>query len=377
MGLSASQCRLLCLTSKLSDLEYQAQVIDNAKINLDNLSSAASTDYENALEKQKLTVFNSNTNAYVDASAKNLTTYGAISSTDKQRIITDASGRVIISTTMASNYTSAQIDAYSCQNFDYLAAGPSGQIGDTDGDKKISLDEFLSEMGVTKDSNGSYIWDSRTNKTATTYPAGCNTTEQQTSFMNELVAYYTNKYEGKESFVNLQKDSDGKQYTSATANVQEYLKTNYGVDMSKTYTYDSAAATAYGNTFEQINKHGYNSVSDECLQSGEWLEQQIESGNLFLEEYNNTAGTNGTGDWEQVNWQTGDSTLKTVNDTSALQKAEARYETKMKEIQHQDKKYDLLLDRIDTEHSAVQTEIDSVKSIVGKNIERSYKTFSA
>ena len=139
MGLSASQCRLLCLTSKLSDLEYQAQVIDNAKINLDNLSSAASTDYENALEKQKLTVYNSNTNAYIDASAKNLTTYGAISSTDKQRIITDSAGRIIISTTMASDYTEAQTVSIGYKTTDILANGPSGQIGDTNGDGNISL----------------------------------------------------------------------------------------------------------------------------------------------------------------------------------------------------------------------------------------------
>lgn len=374
MGLSASQCRLLCLTSKLSDLEYQAQVIDNAKVNLDNLSSAASTDYENALEKQKLTVYNSNTNAYVDASAKNLTTYGAISSTDKQRIITDAAGRVLVSSTMASNYTDAQTFSIYLQNHDLHVGGGSN---DYDSNGKISLDEFLSEEGITKDTNGSYIWDSRTNTTKTTYPSGCTTAQQQNSFMNELVTYYTNVYEGKETFLNSQKDSSGNKYTSANADVQEYLKTNYGTDMSKTYNYDSAAVTAYGNTYDQISKNGYNSVSDENLQSSEWLEQQIESGNLFLEEYNNTAGKNGTGDWQQVDWQSGDSTLKTVNDTSYLQKAEAKYNATMTEIQHEDKKYDLQLDRIDTEHSAVQTEIDAVKSIVGKNIERSYKTFSA
>jgi len=381
MGLSASECRLLCLTSKLSDLEYQAQVIDNAKISLDNQSSAASTVYENALNQEKLTVYNSDTKAYVDASAYNLTNYDAVSSTDKQRIITDSAGRVVVSTTLADAYTKANSVSTYLQNYDLvnnLAASDSKASSDTNKNGNISLTEFLAEEGVTTTSTGSYTWTDDAKKTGgkeTTYPSGCTTDEEQQSFMSSLVSYYTNVYNGKESFMETQG------YTSATSTVQSYL-TTLDPNMKSTFKscdkgYDSVATSYYSNVYDQINENGYNAVSSTNYQSSEWLYQQIETGNLNLEEYSSKGGSNGTGAWENVAWDTGDSTLKTTSDDTAVSKAEAEYNLTTTEIQSEDKKYDLELDKIDTEHSAVQTEIDSVKSVIGKNIERSYKTFSA
>ncbi len=57
--------------------------------------------------------------------------------------------------------------------------------------------------------------------------------------------------------------------------------------------------------------------------------------------------------------------------------AEAKYKQDSLEIQQQDKLYDLSLKTIDTEHNAVQTEIDSVKKVIDKNIEKSFKIFDA
>jgi len=58
-------------------------------------------------------------------------------------------------------------------------------------------------------------------------------------------------------------------------------------------------------------------------------------------------------------------------------KAEATYESTMASIQTKDKRFDLQLKQIDTEHSATQTEVDSVKKVIDKNTERSFKMFSA
>jgi hypothetical protein len=44
-------------------------------------------------------------------------------------------------------------------------------------------------------------------------------------------------------------------------------------------------------------------------------------------------------------------------------------------IQSIDKSLELNLKRIDTQHEAVQTEIDAVRKVIGKNIESSFKTF--
>ena len=60
----------------------------------------------------------------------------------------------------------------------------------------------------------------------------------------------------------------------------------------------------------------------------------------------------------------------------AIAKAEVKYKNEMQEIENQDKKYDQDLKKLDTEHSALQTEYESVKSVIDKNVERSFKAFS-
>ena len=45
-------------------------------------------------------------------------------------------------------------------------------------------------------------------------------------------------------------------------------------------------------------------------------------------------------------------------------------------VQAQDRELELKLKQLDTEHNAVQTEIDSVKSVCKKNVEDSFKTFA-
>ena len=47
------------------------------------------------------------------------------------------------------------------------------------------------------------------------------------------------------------------------------------------------------------------------------------------------------------------------------------------DVDAKETKLDLKLAQIDTQHNALQTEYDSIKQIVSKNIERSYKTFNA
>ena len=45
-------------------------------------------------------------------------------------------------------------------------------------------------------------------------------------------------------------------------------------------------------------------------------------------------------------------------------------------LNNKDKKYDQDLKKLDTEHSALQTEYESLKSTIDKNVERSFNAFS-
>ena len=79
--------------------------------------------------------------------------------------------------------------------------------------------------------------------------------------------------------------------------------------------------------------------------------------------------------WNSIAWDA----TSNINDewyTENDDKAKAKYDRLQKQIQNQDKKLELELDNIETQRSAVTTEIDSVKKVIDDNIEGSFKTFA-
>ena len=79
--------------------------------------------------------------------------------------------------------------------------------------------------------------------------------------------------------------------------------------------------------------------------------------------------------WEDFEWQ-GSSRVNEVLDTSDDAAAEAKYEAAMKDIQKKDKILELRLEQVQTEESAIETEIESIKQVIDKNIEDSFGTFA-
>lgn len=324
MGMSASQARLLSLTARLSDLEYTAQNVQNDKIRLADKSEDASKTYQAALNKEKLTVYSSNSSTFIDASAYNLTTYNAVSKTDKQRFIQDTEGRILVNKSIGDAYDDSQNTGSVSQQLKQLYSTVENYLRAILG---YSTEAEAKTAGLTYNSN--------------------------------QVAYYTNRYTGQEEFMN----KAG--YTSNPSNLDPSL------------TNDSGATVYYGNIFNQIAKNGYNAPGDSKMKDSEWLYSQISAGNIFLTEWNSTGGSSGTGAFVNVSWTSGDASLQVADDKTDLAKAEADYETTQASIEAQDKKFDLKLKELDTEHSAIQTEIDSIKKVIDKNIERSFKTFNA
>ena len=139
-----------------------------------------------------------------------------------------------------------------------------------------------------------------------------------------------------------------------------------------------------GEGFEKSNdgKNGtyYKQLDDNLLNSQEWLQYALEHGVVtleqvrFVEEAEDGTGLENT-KWTAITY--GSCTdINSVEDEVAIAKAEAEYTRKLNEIETKDKKYDNDIKKLDTEHNALQTEYESVKSVIDKNVERSFKAFS-
>lgn len=326
MGMSASQARLLSLTARLSDLELQAQSISNSKIRLAQQTEQAATEYTNALAKKTVTVMSGVDAAtgayqYVDASAYNLTTYDAVSKTDKQRFLSDNSGRILVMSRVGNAYDSSQNQV----------AGLHQQYSTVNAYLKATLGYSTSADAAAA---------------GKTYDA-------------KQVSYYTNLYSGEESFLNKLG------YTSNPNNTDPTVKN------------DDGATSYYTNVFNEIAANGYNAPGDANMKDTDWLHSQLMAGNVSLVEWEEQGGNVGSGGFDKVSWTSDDPSIKENDDETAMTIAEAKYNTELAAIQVKDKTFDLELKNIDTEHNAIQTEIESVKKVIDKNIERTFKIFNA
>ncbi len=108
---------------------------------------------------------------------------------------------------------------------------------------------------------------------------------------------------------------------------------------------------------------------DENINDPEYLRQMLANGEWTIEKINES------NKWEELLWQ-GSNVLSEVYDTSDDAAAESEYESQMLAVQKKDKLYELRLEQVQTEENAVQTDLDSIRSVIDKNIEDSFKTFA-
>ena len=126
-----------------------------------------------------------------------------------------------------------------------------------------------------------------------------------------------------------------------------------------------AKAQWYTNLFNRMQK-GYKTLEDGLAASAQWIEYALESGIVTMEQVDKSYN------WTPLSFKTC-TRITEETDEAAVAVAEAEYARAMNDIEAKDNAFDMQLKNIDTEHSALQTEYDSVKSVIGKNIDRTFK----
>ena len=97
MGMAAGQARLLSITSRMSDNELRAQIINNNKMRLATKSSQVSEAYTTALNDARMMFSNydkDNNATYQQLTFNALTAYNPY---NNQYAISNASGQVLVS----------------------------------------------------------------------------------------------------------------------------------------------------------------------------------------------------------------------------------------------------------------------------------------
>lgn len=139
---------------------------------------------------------------------------------------------------------------------------------------------------------------------------------------------------------------------------------------TKSYnTNGEAKAAWYENLFNRIQAGGYQVLQDGLASSSEWIQFAFESGIVTMEQVDSLQN------WNPLIYSNCSDITSQTND-AMIAKAEAEYRNAMNKIENKDKRYDLELKNIDTEHNSLMAEYESIKTAIDKNIERTFKLYS-
>ncbi len=129
----------------------------------------------------------------------------------------------------------------------------------------------------------------------------------------------------------------------------------------------------YSDEVAEYNKqhpsnHIRTTTDERCLDK-DFLYKMLTSGQWLIQKEDTEAKK-----WNDLVWQ-GSSRIVEISDESDDAQAEAEYEDAMAEINARDKVLELRLEQVQTQQSAVEKELDSIKQVISKNIEDTFKTF--
>ncbi|MDR1167852.1 MAG: hypothetical protein LBK53_03040 [Heliobacteriaceae bacterium] len=146
-------------------------------------------------------------------------------------------------------------------------------------------------------------------------------------------------------------------------------KQPYTVFVGRQYSEETAKIAAfYDMIFNQLCTKGWTENAQ--IIDNQYLQNTLQGNAAFVSRLKDD------GMYYQGNYST-DTYIKEIADDAAISKAEAKYNSEKAKINQKEQIIDLKMKNLDTEISALNTEYDTIKSTISKNIEKSFKRYSA
>ncbi len=131
---------------------------------------------------------------------------------------------------------------------------------------------------------------------------------------------------------------------------------------------DLGQSTFYDALFNQICANGW--TENDRINDNEYLQQMLQNGMMFISRMKDDNY------YYQGNYAT-DTYIKEIADETLIAYAESKYNTEKAKLNAKEETIDLKMKNLDTEISSLTTEYDTVKNTISKNIEKSFKRYSA
>ena len=331
MGLASSQARLLNLTSRMHQIEYNAAKIEAQKLQMANESRQVYNEYQEALEQTKVQI-------------KQLTSDGAVTFVDISSI------ESMVSTGFAIVVHDVPADL---EYVDPPIETKTALITTSQCKESYNSTPETSGTNAGKHKGTVYVSDGNGGvKTETRYIT--------TDVYNGLPDFYINNGtnlsdSSKTDFVKVTKNASA--HTDLICRTKEALvaaiKLIYnGLDISD----------GLNNNFERTITNLFNAGNISIIQKKPNGGGFPKPNDDDYPDYLSSIATN--------------TSFQEVTDESGLRKAEAKYEASMRQIDMKDRKFDYDLAALDNERNAVKNEMETLKTVAKDNVDRTFKLFT-
>lgn len=384
MGMAASQARLLSITARIHDVEYQAQSIQNAKVQLSTQSDQVYNEYLEALDAQVLAVSTLNADgskSSVAATFNNLFSINKVTPADGSNyLLRNEKGKLIVEDAVYNAYEQYKDkDAYL---FAICMMGGESTEAALTTNILHAYEESVYQSEVVDTKSNTHLQELRENLEK-------YLKDGSSIYDGDLKEEYNNE-KGKEDYEALLKNYRAELYRSygeeiCTGNIDTTSQGIQGSGALMTEAqFNDSRFKNYIDVFNQIKLCGgcvpisdYNGSFGDASNNSEWLTSMISCGKFTIDTYSKDKNGKET---LTTTSPSSDTSLsykeETSIDNTALKKAEAKYEKDLKDIDKKDKQYDLTLSKLETERAALTTEYDSVKKVIQDNIDRTFGIFT-
>ncbi len=384
MGMAASQARLLCLTARIHDVEYQAQAIQGAKVQLATQSDQVYQEYLEAMDAATLTVnamdMKTGATSVIAANFNNLCSRNRVMPADGSTYaIRNNQGLLVVEDEIEEGY------------YEFTQAGL---------DDPYQFAMYMmgnQDMGSLDGGNDDFATNIQNAEISVFEGLEANQKDDKTTLgklYNKLVELVGGEDIYDANTLMSSGDEEAiKEYEETLAKYRQALYKSHSSEIYASATgsdtvdedFNSSLFNYYTSIFNQIRTCGgcvsideYDGPNGDASNNTEWLQSMVQSGQFSI-------------DIVTTDKSTGEVTLDSTSpssdtclaytptstiDNRALAKAEAEYEHKMKQIDKKDQQFDLDLSKLETERTALTTEYESVKKVIEDNIDRTFGIFS-
>ena len=406
MGISASQARLLYLTRRIVDVEFQAQQIMSMKIDISTKENVVYQKYLDALDATTLTYRTAN-GENLQANFTNLCGLNSISNSlasNKKFVFRSSDDELIVPSDVYDGYEEyGGDDPYEFAMF-MMGVNVSDEEGKNNFDKaeekflSQNLDKDNTYLKGIKDTISSVIDRLYTTTDAHKYDyTGKGEEEHKKDLLYDAIRGDFSAFENENTSA-----EDKSALKTLKEKCEEYRHKIYNKNAAAIYeeatgadseSFDKSKFDYYlywGKLIQSEDAYVSNDGSLQgCARAGDYqdgfennadtLNNMLLYGKISIEsvEVNNSTGKVADPKFTTVSSETALAfTSKDQVDPTERRKAEAEYNKALQEIQREEKMYDMKLANLETERQELTAQVETVKTVIKEAIDRSFKIFS-